>query len=90
MKKRVKTGESASTSDASGAMALMPIASAGTTLPDRFPWLSAFSRSVPAHSVVDLGDELALFADEVFEWAEESLAVGLEACQDDDDDWSDL
>lgn len=35
-----------------------------------------------------LGDEFAAFADEIREWAEESLAAGLEHWPD--DDWSDL
>lgn len=83
----METGVSTSAANASRAMVLVPLASAGTTLPDQFPWLSAFS-SVSARSSVDLGDELALFDDEVLEWAELSLAAGLEACQD--DDWSDL
>ena len=87
MKKEMETGVSTAAANASRAMALVPLASAGTTLPDHFPWLSAFS-SVPAGSSVDLGDELALFADEVLEWAEVSLAAGIEACRD--DDWSDL
>jgi hypothetical protein len=87
VKKEMETGVSTSAANASRAMALVPLASVGTTLPDHFPWLSAFS-SVQARSSVDLGDELALFADEVLEWAEQSLAAGLEACQD--DDWPDL
>jgi len=87
VKKEMETNVSTSAANASRAMALVPLASAGTTLPENFPWLSAFS-SVRARSSVDPGDELALFADEVLEWAELSLVAGLEACQD--NDWSDL
>lgn len=87
-KNLMEMGLSTTAANDSGAMALVPLASVGSTLPERFPWLSAFS-AVPASSSVDLGDELALFADEVLEWAELSLAAGLEACPD-DGDWSDL
>jgi len=77
-----------SAANACGEMTLSAQASVDTSLPKQFPWLSI--SPVPARPSValsdELGDEFALFADEVLEWAEQTLAVGLESWPD---DWSD-
>ncbi len=62
-------------------MVVMPVASAGTALPGRLPWLAAAS-SVPAGVRPCLGEEPAVFADRAFEWARITLPAGL-------DDWLD-
>jgi mRNA interferase MazF len=66
-------------------MALLPLASVDVALPKHFPWLSA-SSPVPVRLSV-ICDEFAMFADEVLEWAELTLASGLEDWPD--DNWSD-
>lgn len=81
-KKKMETGTFTSAPNASAGMALVPLTSVYATLPERFPWLSAFS-SGPARSPATLGDEFALFAEEASEWAELTLAAGLEGWPDD-------
>jgi hypothetical protein len=62
-------------------MVVMPVASAGTALPRRFPWRSA-ARSVPTSVRPCLGEELAVHADQAREWPRPMLPAGL-------DDWLD-
>ncbi len=66
-------------------MIMMPVASAGTALPGRFPWLAA-AGSVPAGVRSCLGEELdeerAVFADMTRGLAQLTLPGGL-------DDWPD-
>ena len=82
-----ETGVFTSAANARVEMALPSLPSVDT-LPERFPWLQQqISSPGSALPPGDLGDELALFADEVLEWAELSLAAGLESWPD--DDWSD-
>jgi len=81
-----ETGVFTSAANARVEMALPSLPSVDT-LPERFPWLQQqFASPGATLPSSDLGDELALFADEVLEWAELSLAAGLECWPD--DDWS--
>ena len=73
-----------SAANARGEMALLPLPSVDTALPERFPWLQQQASSPGAAAASDdLGDEFALFAEDVLEWAELSLAAGLEGWPDD-------
>ena len=69
------------------AMKRSPTTSAETMLPLRFSWVPV-GTGISTHSRVPLGDQFAAFADELSEWAELDLVVGLEGWPD--DDWSDL
>jgi hypothetical protein len=62
-------------------MVVVPVASAGTALPSRFPWRAA-ARTVPASAGRCLGEELAVFADRARERPRLTLPAGL-------DDWLD-
>jgi hypothetical protein len=62
-------------------MVVMPVASAGTALPRRFPWRSA-ARSVPTSVRSCLDEEFAVFADRARESAQVTLPGVL-------DDWLD-
>ena len=62
-------------------MVVMPVASAGTALPRRFPWRAA-AGSVPVSVRSCVGEELAVHADQAREWARLTLPAGL-------DDWLD-
>jgi hypothetical protein len=80
-----ETGVFTSAANTRGEIALLPLASVDTALPKRFPWLSASSSMPVLPSAIC--EELALFADEVLEWAELALAASSEDWPD--DDWSD-
>jgi len=55
--------------------------------PPCFAWVPV-GTGISTHSRVSLGSQFAAFADELREWAELDLVVGLEGWPD--DDWSDL
>ncbi len=79
-----RTGMFTAAANARGEVA-MPVDSADTTLPRRFPWLSV-SSGIPTYPAVPLDDEFAAFTEEIREWAELTHAAGLERWPD---DWSD-
>jgi hypothetical protein len=62
-------------------MIVMPVASAGTALPGRFPWRAA-ARTVPTGVGPCPGEELAVHADQARERPRLTLPAGL-------DDWLD-
>ena len=62
-------------------MVVMPVATAATALPSRFPWRAA-ARSIPTSVGPCLGEELAVFADRARERPPLTLPAGL-------DDWLD-
>ncbi len=62
-------------------MVVMPVASAATALPSRFPWLAADS-SIPTGVRSCLGEELTVLADQARQGPQRTLRAGL-------DDWLD-
>ena len=77
------TGVFTSAANAQGSMAV-PLATTDTSLPRHFPWLS--TSSAPRYGQKHLSDDFSVFAKEVWEWAESTLAAGVEVWPD---EWSD-
>lgn len=60
---------------------MLPVASAETALPKRFPWL-ATSSSASFDKRRSLEDEFAQFAEEAQAWADLTMSAGLEIWPD--------